>query len=218
MVDHDSRAAAEAPSIEIEEGYRRRRLPSDLLRLVVAVLAGAVGFLLASVLDNISVGITIEVIDAFDDVPAAMVVTAILAVQLVAWLLPVVVLGLLLFWRRYRRLALVFLATGAAVLVSWLIQSELTASFAPPILAVDPPSWICENLVMSSGGSVRADAPGAIGEIVSDPSEAIRTVFGSHACVPGDGFPSMMYIAGLAAGISTLTPWLYRRWRRASMR
>ncbi|MDX2343492.1 MAG: lysylphosphatidylglycerol synthase transmembrane domain-containing protein, partial [Acidimicrobiia bacterium] len=63
---------------------------------------------------------------------------------------------------------------------------------------------------------IGADDPGAIGDIVSEPGETIGTVFGSHACVPGDGFPSMVYIAGLAAALSTLTPWLDRRWRHSA--
>lgn len=217
MVDSDTPRAPDAPSFQAEEeGYQRRRLPSDLLRLVIALVVGAVGFLLASVLDNISVGITIEVIDAFDGLPAAMVVTSILAVQLVAWILPVVVLGLLLLWHRYRRLTLVILSVVVAVAVSWAIQSELTARFAPPELAVDPPSWVCDNLAGTSEEGIRADDPGAVGDIVTEPVETIENVFGSHACVPGDGFPSMVYIAGLAAGFSTLTPWLDRRWRRAA--
>ncbi len=214
MVNQDSRRNAESASTRIEEGYRRRRLPSDFLRLVVALLAGALGFLLASVLDNISVGITIEVIDAFDGLPAAMVVTAILAVQLVAWVLPLVVLGLLLLWHRYRRLMLVILAVAVAAAVAWGIQSELTARFTPPELAVDPPSWVCDSSAKLSEG-VGADDPGSLADIVTRPGDAIETVFDSSACVPGDGFPSMVYIAGLAAGLSTLTPWLNRRWRRA---
>lgn len=217
MVDEDLLQHPPEPSAfgESEEAYQRRRLPSDLLRLVIALAIGAVGFLLASVLDNISVGITIEVVDAFDGLPAAMVVTTILAVQLLAWILPVVVVGLLLLWRRYRRLALVVLAVVVAVGVAWGIQSELTARFAPPDLAVDPPSWVCDNLATAADQGVRADDPGAVGDIVTEPGETIENVFGSHACVPGDGFPSMVYIAGLAAAFSTLTPWLNRRWRRA---
>jgi uncharacterized protein (TIRG00374 family) len=216
MVDHDSATNPAGPLIDVadDEGYRRRRLPSDLLRLVMALAAGAVGFLLASVLDNISVGITIEVIDAFDGLPAAIVVTTILAVQLLAWILPGVVLALVVFWHRYRRLTLVLLATVVAVGVAWGIQSELTARFAPPDLAVDPPAWVCDNLATAAERGVGADAPGAIGDIVSEPGGTIETVFGSHACVPGDGFPSMVYIAGFAAAFSTLTPWLNRRWRR----
>ncbi len=213
MIDQVGQRDSAEPSFSDEgEGvYRRRRLPSDLLRLVVALLAGALGFLLASVLDNISVGITIEVVDAFDGLPAAMVVTAILAVQLVAWIVPVVVLALLLVWRRYRRTALVILAVAVSVGVAWGVQSELTSRFTPPELAVDPPSWVCDNL---SSAAIGADDPGAVGEIVTEPGETLQRVFGSHACVPGDGFPSIVYIAGFAAGFSTLTPWLNRRWRR----
>ncbi len=190
-------------------------MPGDLLRLVVALVAGGLGFLLASVLDNISVGIAIEVIDGFDGLPAALVVTIILAVQLVAWVVPVVVVGLLLFWRRYRRLTLLVLAAAVAAAVAYGVQSELIARFAPPDLAVDPPSWVCDNLAASGQQDIRADDPGAVGDIVGQPGEAIGTVFGSHACVPGDGFPSMVYLAGFAAGLSLLTPWLSHRWRRA---
>jgi undecaprenyl-diphosphatase len=190
-------------------------MPSDLLRLVVAVAAGGLGFLLASVLDNISVGIAIEVIDAFEGLPAALVVTTILVVQLVAWAVPVVVIGLLIFWRRYRRLTLLVLAAAIAALVAYGVQSELIARFTPPELAVDPPSWVCDNVAGSGQQGIRADDPGAVSDIVGQPGDAIGTVFGSHACVPGDGFPSMVYLAGLAAGLSVLTPWLNRRWRRA---
>ena len=217
MLDHNVSRDQGERLIRVEgedEAYRRGRLPSDLLRLVVALVAGVLGFLLASVLDNISVGITIEVVDAFDGLPTAMVVTTILAIQLVAWILPLLVIGLLLFWRRYRRLTLVVIAVVAAVAVAWGIQSELTARFAPPELAVQPPSWVCDNVAASTVQGVRADDPGAVGELVTDPDEAIRQVFGSHACVPGDGFPSIVYLAGLAAAFSTLTPWLSRRWRR----
>ena len=204
--------AAARPVPGDEEPYRRGRMPSDLLRLVIALSVGSIGFLLASVLDNISVGITIEVVDAFDGLPTAMVVTAILAVQLVAWILPVVVFALLLLWRRYRRFTLVALSVVLAVAVAWTVQSELTARFAPPELAVDPPSWVCENLTAEKG--IGADDPAAIGEIVTDPDATLESVFGSHACVPGDGFPSIIYLAGFSAAFSALTPWLNRRWRR----
>ena len=202
-------------SVDVEP-YQRGRMPSDLLRLVIAVVAGSLGFLLASVLDNISVGIAIEVIDAFEALPASMVVTAILAVQLVAWAVPVVVIGLLIFWRRYRRLTLLVLAAAVAAVVAYGVQSELIARFTPPELAVEPPTWVCHNLAMSTQRGIRADDPGAVGDIVGQPGDAIGTVFGSHACVPGDGFPSMVYLAGLAAGLSVLAPWLNRRWRRAA--
>lgn len=216
MVDQQSKDAADVfRASDDEKEYRRGRMPSDLLRLVVALLAGTFGLLLASVFDNISVGISIEVVDVFDGMPDPVVVMVILAVQLLAWILPAVVLGLLLYWRRYRRLSLVVLAAVAAVLISWGVQSQLTTTFTPPDLAVDPPSWVCDNLERSSAEGVKADDPDALGDFVSQPAQTIVSVFGSHACVPGDGFPSLVYIAGFAAGLSTLTPWLNRRWRRA---
>ncbi len=215
MAEAGSSQIAPTPVVGDVEPYRRGRMPSDLLRLVVAVVAGAFGFLLASVLDNISVGIAIEVIDAFEALPAAVVVTMILAVQLVAWAVPVVVVGLLIFWRRYRRLTLVVLATAIAAVVAYGVQSELIARFTPPELAVDPPAWVCDNLAAARQQGIRADDPGSVGDIVGQPGEALGTVFGSHACVPGDGFPSMVYIAGVAAGLAVLAPWLNRRWRRA---
>lgn len=212
---HTDASGVPVADVGDDGGYRRSRLPSDLLRLLVALCVGAVGLLLASVLDNISVGVAIEVIDVFDGVPAALVVTFILAVQLLAWIMPVVVGGLLLFWQRYRRLFLVTLSVVAAVGVAWLIQSEVTSRFAPPLVDVEPPSWVCENLRASGEGVVGADDPGSLEDVITEPTETIGTVFGTHACVPGDGFPSTVYLAGLAAGFSTLTPWLNRRWRRA---
>lgn len=200
--------------LEAQEGYRRGRMPSDLLRLVVALAAAVVGLLLASVLDNISVGIAIEVVDAFEALPAALVVTTILAVQIVAWVVPAVVIVLLLIWRRYRRLALTVVGVVAAATLAWAVQGELTARFTPPELAVEPPSWVCDNLATAEQRVGAAD-PEAVGEVVTRPVETIGTAFGTHACVPGDGFPSMVYIAGLASGFSILTPWLARRWRRA---
>ena len=217
MADLQTPEIAETASAKVEEvePYRRGRMPSDLLRLVVALVAGGLGFLLASILDNISVGIAIEVIDGFEGLPAALVVTTILAVQLVAWAVPIVVVGLLILWRRYRRLTLLVLAAAIAAVVAYGVQSELIARFTPPELGVDPPSWVCDNLAASEQQGIRADDPGAVGEIVGQPGAALGTVFGSHACVPGDGFPSMVYLAGFAAGLSVLTPWLNRRWRRA---
>ncbi len=215
MDEAGSSQIAPTPVVGDVEPYRRGRMPSDLLRLVLAVVAGSFGFLLASVLDNISIGIAIEVIDAFEALPAAVVVTMILAVQLVAWAVPVVVVGLLIFWRRYRRLTLVVLAAAIAAVVAYGVQSELIARFTPPELAVDPPAWVCDNLAVARQQGIRADDPGSVGDLVGQPGEALGTVFGSHACVPGDGFPSMVYIAGAAAGLAVLTPWLNRRWRRA---
>jgi undecaprenyl-diphosphatase len=205
------------PDVEVidDDGYRRSRLPSDLLRLLVSLLIAAIGLLLASVFNNVTVGIAVEVVDAFDGLPAALVVTVILAVQLLAWLIPIVVFGLLLLWRRYRRLLLVGLSVLLAAAMAWAVQSEVTARFVPPALDVAPPSWVCDNVGAVDEGAIGADDPQAVQDLVTKPGEAVGTVFGTHACVPGDGFPSTVYLAGLIAGFSTLTPWLNRRWRRA---
>ena len=47
----------EAGTEHQQDAYVRGRQPSDLLRLILGIGAGGVGFLLASVLDNISVEI-----------------------------------------------------------------------------------------------------------------------------------------------------------------
>ena len=217
MTSAPSDPQADQAAVEVidDGGYRRSRLPSDLLRLLVSLLVASIGLLLASVFNNVTVGIAVEVVDAFDGLPAALVVTVILAVQLLAWLIPIVVVGLLLLWRRYRRLLLVGLSILLAAGLAWGIQSEVTARFVPPALDVAPPSWVCDNVETAGAGAIGADDPQAVQDLVTKPGETVGTVFGTHACVPGDGFPSTVYLAGLIAGFSTLTPWLNRRWRRA---
>ena len=53
----------------IEEPAERKivRHPTDLLRLIVAIVATILGFLLATTLNNLSEAITVEVIQGFDD-------------------------------------------------------------------------------------------------------------------------------------------------------
>lgn len=211
MTDHITGPPGVKIAIEGEGEYRRGRLPSDVLRLVVAALVGVIGLLLASILDDISVGITIEVIEAFDGLPNAFVVTFILAMQMVAWVLPVAALFLLLLWQRYRRLGLVVLSAFSAVVIAFALQSEVTARFAPPELEVATPSWVCVD-----GGGVGVDDPEAVGDLVREPGGVLGGILETGACVPGDGFPSIVYLAGLVAGFSTLTPWLVRRWRLAA--
>jgi uncharacterized membrane protein YbhN (UPF0104 family)/tRNA A-37 threonylcarbamoyl transferase component Bud32 len=203
-------AGLSSVAIPKDVGYRRARMPSDLLRAGVAAVVAALGFLVAGVLDDIGVGIAIEVIDLFDGLPNALVVTLILIVQVVAWIIPPLVLGLLLAWRRYRRLGLVGLAVAVAVVLAWGTQSGLTSRFSPPDSTVSAPSWVCA--ADTEGLSV--DDPSAVGDVVTDPGGLLGGILETGACVPGDGFPSMVYIAGFAAGFSVLTPWLDRRWRR----
>jgi len=175
-------------SIVIEEPERPRhaRLPSDLLRLLVALIVGAVGFLIVALLDDVSEGLTVEMVDAAAALPDPLVVTGILAVQMVAWFGPVAAVGFLLARRTYRRLSLVVLAAVLAVIVGWGLEVTALRELGGEVTILRSPSWIC-------GAAGRSE----------------------RACVPGDGFPNTVYLAGFSAGFSVLTPWLTRRWRRA---
>lgn len=204
-------AIAEDLPVRIDEppASRRARLPSDALRLLVALVVAAVGLGLASIFDNVSVGVAIEVIDAFSDVPDPLVVTLILAVQLVAWLTPIVTAGILLWQRRYRRLGLVALAALTAGLLAYGLEREVISEFTPPDLGVDRPSWICVGADEGAG----LQDPGDVEGLVDEPGELVEEVLRSDACVPAGGFPSTVYIASVVAGFSALSPWLSRRWR-----
>jgi len=175
-------------SIVIEEPERPRhaRLPSDLLRLLVALIVGAVGFLIVALLDDVSEGLTVEMVDAAAALPDPLVVTGILAVQMVAWFGPVAAVGFLLARRTYRRLSLVVVAAVVAVIVGWGLEATALRELGGEVTILRSPSWIC-------GAAGRSE----------------------RACVPGDGFPNTVYLAGFSAGFSVLTPWLTRRWRRA---
>ncbi|MBT8198755.1 MAG: hypothetical protein KJO84_09695, partial [Acidimicrobiia bacterium] len=187
---------------------RYGRSPSDLLRLIVALVVAGAGFLLASVLDNLNAAVTIETIDAFDGLPDAVVVTLILIGQLLAWLIPIGVLVTLLAQRRYRRLGLIVFAMAIAVALSWGINRQLISEFQPPSLEVDQPGWICSDAERAEGLPELSTVGGA--------TEAPGALFTSQACVPGDAFPNTVYLAAFAAALGALTPWLSRRWRRAS--
>ena len=71
--------------IDEPERPRHARLPSDLLRLIGALVLVAVGLVIVGLLDDVSRGLTVEVIDAAEALPDPVVVTGILAVQMVAW-------------------------------------------------------------------------------------------------------------------------------------
>jgi undecaprenyl-diphosphatase len=197
-------AHAEAQS----ETRRYHRSPSDLLRLIVALIAAVVGFLVASVFDNLSVATTVEIVEVFEALPDAVVVSLILVVQLLAWLVPIVVPLVLLWQRRFRRFGLIVLAAALASVLAWGLNSQLISRFQPPALSLSAPTWICSPEDRAEGlpelSTVRSatETPGAL--------------FESTACVPGDAFPSTVYLAGYAGALGALTPWLARRWRRAA--
>ena len=204
----DTTAFAAAPVVVVDEGRRRHtRSASDLLRLLVAGGAAMTIVLLAGALDDVGVGIAIDAVDAFEALQKPIVVTLILTVQLLAWPLPLAVIALLVWQRRYRRLMLTVLAAGLAALATRYAESWVIDRFRPEELSIAVPEWICSAFERSAGLS-----PGAL---LDRPLEAIGGL-ASFACVPGDGFPDLVYIAGFASGLSVLSPWIDRRWRRAS--
>jgi len=178
------------PDIEIEEPPRSKhaRLPSDILRALVAVVVAVAGVLLASAFGDLTVGITTDVIRLTGRLPNPVVVVAILAAQLLALAVPLLVAAALLRNRTYRRLLLVLFAAAVAAIAVVLLENELSSRFVP-ILDLPVPDWIC---AVSGEGTV----------LLAD-------------CVEGFGFPSSTYMAGFAAGFSVISPWVDRRWRIA---
>jgi len=178
--------------------------------MLIGLLVGVVGLLLASILDDIGAGITVEVIEAVAPIPDPVLVIFILAVQLIAWLVPILTVATLLWRRTYRRLLLVVLAVLVAAGAAWGLEQAVLDSFAVDVIAVEIPSWICDS--QEALARTGLDDPSDVGSIVG--SDVVGQSLRGDACVPGDGFPSTVYIAGLTAGFSVLAPWLNRRWRR----
>jgi undecaprenyl-diphosphatase len=195
---------------EIQESVERRyaRSPSDLLRLIVALVVAAIGFLLASVFDNLSTALTIETVEGFERLPEGVVVTLILSVQLLAWLVPAVVVVLLVWQHRYRRLGLIVFAATIAALMAWALSRQLISRFQPPQISLELPPWICSAAERTEGLPELSTVGAA--------TDTAGALFRSQACVPGDAFPGTTYLAGFAGALGALTPWLTRRWRRAA--
>jgi undecaprenyl-diphosphatase len=192
---------------------KHTRSPSDLLRLLVAATVALVGLALASGLDDIGAGVAIDTIDAFGNLPRPVVVSFILIVQLLAWVAPIAAAATVLWQRRYRRAALAALAATLGVGGAWLIDGLVIDRFSPPSVDLPVPSWICSGLERSLG--IGAGTPGDIVDVATDPVGVIGELT-SFACVQGDGFPTILYLAGFVAAFSALSPWLSKRWRRAA--
>jgi undecaprenyl-diphosphatase len=181
--------------VTIEEPTERKvvRHPTDLLRLIIAILATILGFLLATTLNNISEAITVEVIEGFDVVPNGVMIFILGIIGLVGFFLPFVAVGYFIRKRQWRRLRLAILAVVVALVALWLLESFLVSKFSPPDLSFTPPAWIC--------------APGT----------DVANV-GVFECIvdPGNVSPVARYflIVSLTAFFSAVTPYLNRRWRR----
>ena len=181
--------ASTLSSVEIVEPEHRKhaRLPSDLLRMLLALAVAGLVALLGTALDDVSAGATSDLIRVADGFPNPIVVSLVLAVRLTAVLLPLLIVTYLLRQRRYRRLFLVLFGAAAAALLAWFLEPELTRMFRPEA-GLELPAWVC-------------------------PPEADDGPVGG--CVTASGFPSTVYLAGFAAGFGVLAPWINRRWRAA---
>ena len=142
----------EQPAVVIDEpdGRPIERHPSDLLRLVIALLVALAGFLLATMLNNVSEAITVEVLDTVSKVPSVAVVVAITVLLLFALLLPLLSWGYLAWLRQWRRLGLGLIASAIAMGLVWLIGAEVVSRFASPDLVFTAPDWVCGEHVVDS--------------------------------------------------------------------
>lgn len=175
--------------VEIVEPVRKKhaRLPSDLLRMLVALGVALVAALFGVVLDDVSTGSASDLIRVAEGLADPVVVSLVLAVRLAALLFPLLIVSFMLRQRRYRRLFLVLAAAGTAALIAWYFEPDLLSSFQPELPITRPP-WVC-------------------------PPEGTDGPVGG--CVAASGFPSAVYLAGFAAGFGVLAPWVNRRWRTA---
>jgi undecaprenyl-diphosphatase len=181
-----SESEANATLIDQPERRSIERHPSDLLRLVIAVAVTVFGFLLATMLNNISEAITVEVIDTVDQAPSFAVVAAISIVLIFAFILPFFAVGYLVYRKQWRRLALALLASIVAMGLVWFIEAELVSRFSQPDLIFNAPGWICEEPLTFDGG----------------------------ACVGGNPRFHVFYMAAGVAYFAALAPWMTPPWRK----
>jgi undecaprenyl-diphosphatase len=178
-----------------EEGDRTRieRHPSDLLRLIVSILATLVGFYLATGLNNLSHVLSIEVIEGFDSFPNWLIIIFAIGLALVALLLPFIIIGYLVWKRMWRHLLVGLAAVVLALVTLWAVDSFLVQRFSPSDLEFTPPSWICEPGILDSEVGVLTCISL---ERVDDPLERFGLV------------------VAMTAFFAVLYPYLNRVWRR----
>ena len=78
------------PGVHVTEPPRAKheRLPSDLLRLLIALVVLFVGWLLATTFDDVAAGFAVGIVRTVDVFANPMIVSAVLALRLAALLLP----------------------------------------------------------------------------------------------------------------------------------
>jgi glycosyltransferase 2 family protein len=185
------REATNVPTAAVEitdaERSKHARLPSDLLRMLVALAVAGVVAVLGLALNDVSAGATTDLIRIAGGFADPIVVSLVLVIRMAGLLLPLVVVAVLISQRRYRRLLLVLFAVGTASAIAWYLESRNFGIFHPD-LDIDLPSWVCPP----------DSTPGSL-----------------SGCITASGFPTNAYLAGFAAGFGVLAPWVTRRWRFA---
>lgn len=188
-------ATLEEQGVIIDEPAERAvvRHPTDLLRLIIAVVATILGFFLATTLNNLSEAITVEVIEGFDSFPNGVVIVFLSIVGLLSLIGPFVGIAYFIRKKLWRRLRLALLAVVVSLVVLWLLESFLVSRFSAPVLSTSPPNWVC--------------APGT----------DIANV-GLFECIadPDISNPLVRYggLVAFTAFFSAVAPYLNRRWRR----
>lgn len=163
------------------------RHPSDLQRLLIAVVVGIVGFFLATYLNTISEAITVEVINGVGKLANPIIIAGVIAANVLTLFLPLGIIGALAWQRRWRTLGLTVVAGVSAQIITFFVQNEVVERFASGDLPFTPPGWVC--------------------------TEGTATL--SWECIPATtGSSSLVYAAGFAATFAVLYPELSSRWRR----
>ncbi|MGI9642198.1 MAG: hypothetical protein ACR2N9_05390, partial [Acidimicrobiia bacterium] len=175
-------------NLEIVDAPRAiMRHPSDLQRLLIALVIGAVGFLLATYLNTIGEAIAVEVINGVGRLSNTLVILGIITIDFFTLALPLIVVGFLVWTRQWRKLGTAALAAAVAVGLVLLIEAELVSRFAAGDLPYTPPRWLC------------TDSPGT---------------FGIDCLAASRGWSTIIYSAAFAAVFSSMAPYLTARWRR----
>jgi len=151
------------------------------------LLVGVGGFLLATYLNTITEAITVEVINGVGTFPGPVIIAAAIAVDVLTIFLPLGVVGILMWQRRWRTLGLAVIAALSAQVIVFFVETEVVNRFASGDLPFTPPGWLC----------------------------AEGTTLPSWQCIPATtGSASLVYAAGFAATFAVLYPQLSTRWRR----
>jgi hypothetical protein len=126
---------------------RMVRHPSDLQRLLLALLVGVGGFLLATYLNTISEAITVEVINGTATFPVPVIIAVIVAIDVLTILLPLGVVGVLMWQRRWRMLGLAIVAAVSAQVIVFFVETEIVNRFASGDLPFTSPDWASPQIV-----------------------------------------------------------------------